>query len=132
MKVFIKRAFTVSIEADGEKYYAVTRKGSIVARELSSDILSVLLDQSLEMAFRYLDFKKRGVEARCDYRQRVDGKFDFTCMLFEKQEKIFEATIIVDSLNRVERMKQRYMGRPEVVYRGVVALLSGKMQFLFD
>lgn len=119
-------------EHEGEKYYSVTRKGSIVARELKSDILSVLLDQSLEMAFRYLDFKKRGVEARCEYRQRPDQKFDLVCMLFEKQEKIFETTIVVDSLNRVERMRRRYMERPEVIYRGVVALLSGKMQFLFD
>ncbi len=119
-------------EFEGEKYYSVTSKGRMVARELNSDILSVLLDQSLEMAFRYLDFKKRGVEARCEYRQRHDGKFDFTCMLFEKREKIFETTIIVDTLNRVERMKKRYMERPEVVYRGMVALLSGKMQFLFD
>ena len=62
-------------EVDGEKYYSVTKKGSLVARELHSDILSVILDKSLEAAFRYLDFKKRGVEARCSSSRRSDGRF---------------------------------------------------------
>ena len=117
---------------ENQPMYVVSEKGKIVARELNSDIITSILDKSLSAALRYLDFKKRGIEARCEYRQRPDQKFDFVCMLFEKQEKIFETTIVVDSLNRVERMKRRYMERPEVVYRGVVALLSGKMQFLFD
>ena len=119
-------------ELDGEKYYFVNDRGRCVARELNSDLLSLILDQSLEAAFRYLDFKKRGIEARCVSMMRADGKFDLTCMLFEKKEKIFETTIVVDTENRVERMKQHYMERPDVVYRGITALLTGKMQFLFD
>ena len=119
-------------EVDGEKYYTVTKKGSLVARELHSDILSTILDKSLEAAFRYLDFKKRGVEARCSSMRRSDGRFDLTCTLYEKKEKIFETTIIVDTENRVERLKEHYMERPDVIYRGMVALLTGKMSYLFS
>ena len=109
-------------EVDGEKYYYVTDRGRLVARELHSDILSSILDKSLEAAFRYLDFKKRNIE---------DGRFDLTCTLYEKKEKIFEVTMVVDTENRVERMKQLYMERPDVIYRGNVALLTGKMGYLF-
>ena len=119
-------------EIDGEKYYSVTRKGSLVARELSSDILSSILDKSLEAAFRYLDFKKRGIEARCSSERRADGRFDLTCTLYEKKQRIFETTIVIDSENRLERIKQHYMERPDVVYRGTVALLTGQMSYLFS
>lgn len=119
-------------EVDGEKYYSVTKKGSFVARELHSDILSIILDKSLEAAFRYLDFKKRGITADCAAMRRADGRFDLTCTLYEKKEKIFETTIVVDTENRVERLKQHYLERPDVVYRGTVALLTGQMGYLFS
>ena len=119
-------------EKDGEKYYSVTKKGSLVARELHSDILSSILDKSLEAAFRYLDFKKRKIEARCSSERRADGRFDLTCTLYEKKEKIFETTIVVDTENRMERMKEQYMERPDVIYRGVTALLTGRMSYLFS
>ena len=118
-------------EVDGEKYYYVTDRGRLVARELHSDILSSILDKSLEAAFRYLDFKKRNIEARCASERRADGRFDLTCTLYEKKEKIFEVTMVVDTENRVERMKQLYMERPDVIYRGNEALLTGKMGYLF-
>ena len=120
------------VEEEGEKYYFVTDKGRIVAHELNSAILSTVLDKSLEAAFRYLDFKKRGIEARCEYMQRSDRKFDLVCTLYEKKEKIFETTIIVDSEYRARQMRQRYLDRPDVIYRGMVALLTGKMEFLFN
>ena len=46
----------------GDPMYTVTDKGRIVATELHSEILSSLLDKSLECALRYLDFKKRNSE----------------------------------------------------------------------
>lgn len=120
------------VEEEGKEYYYVTDKGRIVARELNSTLFSTILDKSLEAAFRYLDFKKRGVEARCEFRQRADRKYDLVCTLYEKKEKIFETAIVVDSEYRARQMKQRYLERPDVIYRGMVALLSGKMEFLFD
>jgi len=120
------------IEEDGEKFYFVTDKGRLVARELKSEILSTILDKSLEAALRYLDFRRRGIDARCEYRSRVDGKFDLNCFLLEKGEKIFETTIVVDTEYRALQMKRRYLERPDVVYRGMVALMTGKIEFLFD
>lgn len=119
-------------EEDGERYYYVTEKGSCVAREMKSDILSVILDQSLEAAFRYLDFKKRNIEVSCEYEKREDGRYDLTCAMYEKKSCIFKTTIALDTEDRAKRMKAHFLERPEVVYRGSVALLAGKMNYLFD
>ena len=46
-------------------------------------------------------------------------------------DPVTKETIIVDTEYRARQMKQRYLDRPDVIYRGMVALLSGKMEFLF-
>lgn len=115
-----------------EPYYYVSEKGRVVARELKSDILPSILDQSLNYALRYLDFKRRGVEAKCSSERILDGRYKMECSLVEKGVVIYSTTLVVDTLERVEKMKENFRDRPEVIYRGVTALLAGKVNYLFD
>ena len=119
-------------EIDGEETYDITPKGRMVAESLHSDILSSILDKSLAAALRYLDFKSRGIEARCETHRREDGRYDFSCALVERGEVIYTTTLIVDSADRAARLKENFHDRPEVIYRGVHALLAGNMNYLFD
>lgn len=119
-------------EQEGEKTYEITQKGRVVAESLHSDILSSILDKSLAAAFRYLDFKKRGIQAKCESRRREDGRYDISCALIERGETIYSTTLIVDSADRAARLKENFYDKPEAIYRGVHALLAGNMNFLFD
>lgn len=119
-------------EVEGEQTYEITPKGRMVAESLQSDILSSLLDRSLSAALRYLDFKVRGIEAKCSTARREDGRYDFSCSLIEKGQVIYTTTLVVDSADRAKRMKENFYDRPEVIYRGVHALLAGNMNFLLD
>ena len=119
--------------AEGEEEaYVTTAKGRTVAETLHSDILSSILDKSLSAAFRYLDFKRRGIETKCTFERREDGRYDFTCSLVEKGEVLFTTSLVVDSADRAKRIKENFQERPEVIYRGMYALLAGNMNFLFD
>ena len=117
---------------DGDALYAITEKGRTVAESLHSDILSSILDKSLTAALRYLDFKSRGIEVRCHHAKREDGRFDVYCALMEHGSPIFETTLVVDSADRAKRMADNFRDRPEVIYRGVHALLAGNVNFLLD
>jgi hypothetical protein len=119
-------------EAEGEQVYDITEKGRMVAESLQSDILSSLLDRSLSAALRYLDFKVWGIEAKCSTARREDGRYDFSCSLVERGQVIYTTTLVVDSADRAKRMKENFYDRPEVIYRGVHALLAGNMNFLLD
>jgi hypothetical protein len=119
-------------DTEAEPAYAITEKGRVVAETLHSDILSSILEKSLAAALRYLDFKQRGIKATCETARREDGRYDLVCSLWEKGELIFSTTLVVDSVNRAARLKENFYDRPEVIYRGVHALLSGNMNFLFD
>ncbi len=117
---------------DGSVAYAVTEKGRCVAKELKSDILPSILDKSLACALRYIDFNRRGIEASCSIEPREDGSYNFTCSFDEHKSEIFRISVVIDSLNRAKRMKDNFMDRPEVIYRGVLALLSGNVNYMFD
>ncbi|MBE6550249.1 MAG: DUF4364 family protein [Ruminococcaceae bacterium] len=122
----------VGENSDGDKLYAVTDRGQIVASELKSDILDSILDQSLASALRYLDFKRRGVKTEATTERLPDGKCIFRCSFKEKDVVLFKSEIIVDSVNRAERMKQNFNERPEAIYRGINALFAGNVNFLFN
>lgn len=118
-------------EVDGEELYEVTANGKIVATELKSDILGVILDKALYAALRYLDFKKRGVTVKFDIDPMDDGRYKITATFFERGECIFSQTIVVDSRERAETMKKNYYERPEALYKGVLAILSGNVNYIF-
>lgn len=113
-------------------HYYVSEKGRLVARELKSDILPSILDQSLRYALRYLDFKQRDVKSKCASERLEDGRYRIECSLIEKGITIYSTTLVVDTEERVERMKENFRDRPEVIYRGVNALLAGNVNYLFD
>ncbi len=116
----------------GDPLYVVTEKGRIVATELKSEILTSLLDKSLECALRYLDFKKRGIKISSRVEKREDGRFDVICLIKEKDAVIMQNTVVVDTENRAKRMEDNFRDHPEIVYKGVFALLSGNINFIFN
>ena len=122
----------VELNDKEEKEYAITEKGRYVARELKSDILPSILDRSLTAALRYLDFKKRGVVAKCRTEKTDDGRYSVTCTFTEKGVLIFSQTLIVDTEIRAVEMRDNFNERPETIYRGVIALMAGNVNFLFD
>jgi hypothetical protein len=121
------------IELEGEDdLYMVTPKGRCVARELHGDILATILDQSLTKALRYLDFKKRGVVPKCTVEKLDDGRYSVNCSFTEQKEVIFSQSLTVDTENRALRMKENFYERPEAIYKGVLALMAGNVNYLFD
>ena len=115
-----------------EPLYSVTERGRIVAEQLKSDILPSILEQSLGAALRYLDFKRRNVKIKSEAKSRADHTVDVTLTVTEDGKALFRTTVNVDSERRAEQIRENFRARPEVIYRGVIALLSGKMDYLFN
>ena len=103
-----------------------------MADQLHGDIADIILEKSLSWAYRYLDFQRRGVEIRTDLQPLENGRVDVTFRLVENRNDIFSLTLQVENTDRAEKMRERFRDRPEVIYRGVNALLTGTVDFLFD
>ena len=117
----------------GEDRYIPTDKGICVAESMRRDLLPSILDESLATALRYLDFIKRGVKLSCKSEKNPDGAgYYLHCAVTEKEMTLLNVTLWVDSKLRADRMIERFRNKPESVYRGITALLSGNVDYLLS
>ncbi|MBE6631209.1 MAG: DUF4364 family protein [Ruminococcaceae bacterium] len=120
------------IKMNGNDLYLITDRGIQVADNLESRLLGMLKEKSLKSALRLLDFKKRGSEIKCSYEEQEDGRYRFDCYIKEKGKTLFDVSVYLDTKAQAEKMKYNFNDRPEIVYRGILALLSGEVNYLID
>jgi len=117
---------------NGDPLYAVTSRGAMVAEQLHSDLLPSILDRSLACALRYLDFKRRGITVDCSSEPLGDQTFRVSFIIREKDKILMQTSVNVDSEYRSRQMRENFRERPDVIYRGILALLTGNVNYLFD
>ena len=117
---------------DGEELYTITKRGRYCAQEFHGDIVKTMLETALTKALRFLDFKKRGVEIRSWVERSENGKFLVSFTFSEKGVCFFSQTLIVDHEARARAMQDNFYERPEAIYRGVLTLMEGNVNYLFD
>lgn len=119
-------------DESGESLYSVTEQGMRVADDLQSDIFMMIRERSLKSAMRLLSFKKRGSFIKCQAAPLPDGSFSLSCRIVESKEEIMNITLKVDNKKQLDRMTHNFEERPETVYRGLMALLSGEINYLIN
>lgn len=118
-------------DSDATVLYEVTDTGRQVAEALSGNLMVTVREKSYRSALRHLSFAKKG--AYIDHSYRPDGNgYLVNCSIKDKNGVIMDLTVRADSEYQLQRMLSNYSERPEVVFRGVVALLSGDVNYLFE
>ena len=116
----------------GEPTYTVTGKGRTVVESMQGDILPSILEESLTCALRYLDFSRRGTKISCRIIPAPEGGYHVTCSLTEQDVILFSLTLWADTQARADLMEAQFRRSPENIYRASLALMSGKVNYLFD
>ena len=75
---------------------------------------------------------KKGRVLRQGERQREDGRYDLRCVVSENGNKILDLGLIIESKYQLDKMVYNFNERPEVVYRGIISLLTGDINYLID
>ena len=119
-------------DESGETVYSVTEQGKQVSDSLQSDLLMMIREKSLKSALRLLDFKRRGSQIKCKSIPQADGSFLLNCSIIESKEEIMNLSLKVDNKKQLDRMEYNFGQRPEVVYRGLMAVLTGEVNYLID
>jgi len=119
-------------QLDGVECYYVSDRGRTVAEELSGNLLPSVLDDSLANAWRLIDFTKRGIKCHAEINRAQDGRYLLRCEMTERGKELISLTVAEESEERALRMKNTFGSRPDVICRGVLALLTGEPKFLFD
>lgn len=112
--------------------YRITENGIQVVEQLQSNLLNMIKEKSLKSAMRLLSFKSRGSDVKCSYTERTDGKYDLKCEVIERDCKLLELGLVIENKYQLDKMVYNFNQRPEVVYRGIISLLTGDINYLID
>lgn len=117
---------------DFSKKYVVTKTGRLIADSLSENILmAAVREKSYMSAMRHLSLEKRG--AVVDQTFERDGKnFIFHCSIKDKDGMAMKLSLRADTIYQLNRMRINFDEKPDVVLRGVIALLTGNVNYLFE
>lgn len=117
---------------EGERMYSVTEQGKQVSDSLQSDIMVLIREKSLKSAMRLLDFKKRGIVIKRKSVQNPDGTYSLNLRIVEKNEDMMNLQLKIDNKRQLDRIEYYFDERPEIVYRGIMAVLTGEVNYLIN
>ena len=120
------------LKIDGTVKYRITARGVNIVDSMQGDLTSGIRTQGLKSAMRLLDFKQRGSDIKTRYEMRPDGRFDLWCEIIEDREVIFQVKIIADNATQLELMRYTFDKKPEMIYKGMLTLLTGRGEYLLS
>ena len=111
--------------------YQITETGKYVAENLSDSISAYIREKSYSTALKHMSFEKKGATMNSTYERDGNG-YAVKCSLYEKDGAQLNLQINVNEEEKAKDIVKNYSERPEVIYRGIVALLSGDVNYLFE
>ncbi len=113
--------------------FSVSETGRMIARGLADDLLlAAVREKSYISAMRHLSLEKRGAVWNHSIEQLGGGQYLFHCSIRDNEGEAFDLTIRADSFLQATRMRMNFEDKPDVVYRGMIALITGNVNYLFD
>lgn len=112
--------------------YVVTASGRMIARGLSDDLLlAAVREKSYISAMRHLSLEKRGAVWNHSIENNGDG-YVFHCSIRDRDGVAFSLDLRADSYSQADRMRMNFEDKPDVVYRGIIAMVTGNVNYLFE
>ena len=116
--------------ADGEQLYSITDAGRKAAEAFQSEILPAIRQRSLKSAYRLLSFKKTGAVISSSVAEESGSRHIVSVSIKNKSGKVMEASVAVENGQTAEKMRRNFEEKPELVYKGLLSLLSGDVNYL--
>lgn len=113
------------VRENGEDLYKTTSLGSATAELFERRIPVSVREKAVNAAVMLLSRIKRESENRVEIAENPSGGYDVTCSVLDMGDTLMSVKLLVADRAQAESVKRRFQSNPDVVYRGVVALLTG-------
>ncbi len=123
----VKSGHAVIQTVDGEPCYTVTELGINASETFEKDLPLSIRDKAMEAAKRYFTMQKRRAQNKAEFKKVEDG-YLLTLTITDIGSDLLTLTILVPDIRYCERIRERFLQDPVIVYKGVVALLTGSFE----
>ena len=117
-------------ETDATEYYTLTPSGKDAVETLQSDLLRTIREKALRSAKRFLDYRENGRKAESEIVPLENGMYRLICRCLNREGTYMETAVTVENKHRAELLKLNFDDRSELIYNGIMSLLSGDMNYL--
>lgn len=122
----------VNENVDGKEVLCITERGKHVAETLGGRLLLSVREKALKSALRYISFQKSGMKVYSDATELPYGKYEYKCSVKNDSGELFDLKVVFDNKKQLERAMYNFDSKPEFIYKGILALLTGEANYLID
>ena len=113
-----------------EKAFTIDEAIEVVSKTCAYTNHTILAEALEKWPLKYLE---KVVPQLVPYIKELDnGKYMVHCEIAERGRKVLDINVEVDSKLEADRMVRNFNRRPEIVYRGTLALVSGETNYIFE
>lgn len=128
----LERDNVTEIREPNRTLYQVSDRGVQVVESLQGDIMNYVKTRGLRSALRLLNFRERGASIETSFQARADGCYDLTCMIHDEGMMSLEVKLVASNSAQLELMRYHFRENPEQIYKGILSLLTGEMDYLLS
>ena len=119
-------------EIKGDKtLYVISPAGTEAVDSVEDKIFVSVKEKALRSALRLLAFNRSGSRTRSRI-EKADKGYRLICSIEDSEKTLLSVEVFLTDEDYAEKLRQNYEDRAEIIYKGVLSLLSGEVNFLFD
>lgn len=119
-------------ELKGDKtLYVISAAGTEAVESVEDKIFVSVKEKALRSALRLLAFNRSGSRTRSRVEKAEKG-YKLICSIEDSEKNLLHVEVFLTDANYAEKLRINYDERAEIIYKGVLSLLSGEVNFLFD
>lgn len=112
------------VKKDGCEYYKVTRLGAGTAGMFERRLPLTIREKAVKSAIKLLAKLKRESENNVSI-EKVKGGYSVECSVYDMGDTLLSVKLLVPDTMQADSIKKQFLKSPEILYRGVVGLLTG-------
>jgi hypothetical protein len=116
---------------DSTARYLITPAGEEAVSNVQMKLFNTVREKALRSALRLLAFNKTGSRISSNVDELPNG-YALNCKIEDKEKVIMNLQVFLTEKYYAEKLSRNFDERAENVYKGVLALLSGDVNYIFD
>ena len=119
-------------ELKGDKtLYVISPEGTEAVESVEDKIFVSVKEKALRSALRLLAFNRSGSRTRSRVEKAEKG-YKLICSIEDSEKTLLHIEVFLTDAHYAEKLRVNYDERAEIIYKGVLSLLSGDVNFLCD
>lgn len=120
------------VQHAGKECFMITEQGINVVDTLIDTLLPSFRRTALAAATRLTSFDERGSVIDYSTSKLADGSYELIFKVREQDKNVFSVSLNLPAKEQAERIEYNLTKNPDGIYKGMMALLSGQADYIFN